>query len=79
MHDGLAERQELKGKNGSSGLPGRPGAGQTLNPATLVTPTVRRVGLSHDQQRTIGSERCRVSSPIRELQFGGCDDREYIT
>src|SRR2546430_15761008 len=52
-----------KDKNGS--LPGRPAAGQTLNPATFVTPTVRRLAakLSHDQQRAIGSERCRV--PVR--------------
>jgi hypothetical protein len=35
--------------------------GQTMNPVTLVTPTVRRLAarLSNDQQLAIGSERYR--------------------
>jgi hypothetical protein len=39
-----------------------------LNPATLVTPTVRRLAakLSHDQQRAIGSERYGGPTPKHE-------------
>ena len=42
--------------------------GQTMNPVTLVTPTVRLLAsrLSHDQQRAIGSERYRVPAQRHE-------------
>lgn len=53
MHDALAERQEQE-----CGFAEVTRGDQTMNPVTLVTPTVRRLAarLSHDQQRRIGSE-----------------------
>jgi hypothetical protein len=38
----------------------------TMNPATLVTPAVRRLQLFHAQRRAIGSERDRVPAAKKD-------------
>jgi hypothetical protein len=63
MHNALNERQERE--YGSAGVSG---GGRSMNPVTLVTPSVRRLAaeLSHDKQRAIGSEGYRVPARRHE-------------